>query len=489
VKRLYLFSIRAFTGPFIATLIISMVMLIMQFFWLYIDDLIGKGIDVFIILELMFYVSASLIPLALPLAILLSSIMTIGNIAENNELNALKSAGLSLFQILRPLTFIVVVITFATFYFANYVIPIANLKWHSLIFDIQNTKISALITPGVYSKGIEGYAIKVDSGKDSYFEGIIIHDHTQQKELKTIRAQKGNLYKSVNGKYLFFELKNGSIMEELEIESPVFLPGGKIQRNSRNSRPSRRATFTKATYKMDLTGFDLNRSDEKTFADKHEMLNVFQISHAVDSVNLRGKQVMRTFLLNVKNEHAFFNNKTTAVSTFNTTGIKSPKAPTKAIVFNELSPLEKQKAISMAQTKLRRKKQSLQNQGEFFTAMEKDLDSYWIEFHRKFALTYAILVLFFIGAPLGAIVRRGGFGAPVVIAALLFMIYFVLISIGENLAKTDVVSPFVGMWFAGIVLTPVAILFTWAASNDIDLIEKLSFWSRIKGIKKVIRKS
>jgi lipopolysaccharide export system permease protein len=488
VKRLYIFSIRAFTGPFIVTLIISMVMLIMQFFWLYIDDLIGKGIDILIILELLFYVSASLIPLALPLAILLSSIMTIGNIAENNELNALKSAGMSLFQILRPLTFIVVLITVATFYFANYVIPIANLKWHSLIFDIQNTKISALITPGVYSKGIEGYAIKVDSGKDSYFEGIIIHDHTQQKELKTIRAQKGNLYKSVNGKHLFFELKNGSIMEELEIESPVFMPGGKIQPNSRNSRPSRRATFTKATYKMDLTGFDLNRSDEKTFADKHEMLNVFQISHAVDSVNLKRNEVMRTFLLNVKNEHAFFNNKNTTISTYNTTGIKSPKAPAKAIVFNKLSPLEKQKAISMTQSKLRRKKQSLQNQGEFFLAMEKDLDSYWIEFHRKFALTYAILVLFFIGAPLGAIVKRGGFGAPVVIAALLFMIYFVLISIGENLAKTDVVSPFVGMWFAGIVLTPVAVLFTWAASNDIDLIEKLSFWSRIKGIKKVISK-
>jgi lipopolysaccharide export system permease protein len=488
VKRLYIFSIRAFTGPFIVTLIISMVMLIMQFFWLYIDDLIGKGIDILIILELLFYVSASLIPLALPLAILLSSIMTIGNIAENNELNALKSAGMSLFQILRPLTFIVVLITVATFYFANYVIPIANLKWHSLIFDIQNTKISALITPGVYSKGIEGYAIKVDSGKDSYFEGIIIHDHTQQKELKTIRAQKGNLYKSVNGKHLFFELKNGSIMEELEIESPVFMPGGKIQPNSRNSRPSRRATFTKATYKMDLTGFDLNRSDEKTFADKHEMLNVFQISHAVDSVNLKRNEVMRTFLLNVKNEHSFFNNINTTISTYNTTGIKSPKAPAKAIVFNKLSPLEKQKAISMAQSKLRRKKQSLQNQGEFFLAMEKDLDSYWIEFHRKFALTYAILVLFFIGAPLGAIVKRGGFGAPVVIAALLFMIYFVLISIGENLAKTDVVSPFVGMWFAGIVLTPVAVLFTWAASNDIDLIEKLSFWSRIKGIKKVISK-
>jgi lipopolysaccharide export system permease protein len=457
-----------------------MVMLIMQFFWVYIDDLIGKGIEITVILELLFYVSASLIPLALPLAILLSSIMTIGNMAENNELNALKSAGMSLFQILKPLTIIVLFITAFTFYFANYVIPVANLKWHSLIFDIQNTKISAVLTPGVYSKGIEGYAIKVDKGKDSYFEGIIIHDHTQPKELKTIRAKKGNLYKSVNGKYLFFELQNGYIMEELDIESPVFNPQGKIQPFAKNSHPTRRATFRKATYKMDLTGFDLNRSNEKTFADKHEMLNVFQISEAVDSVKQRGDKIMKTFLNSIKNEHAFFNEKLPKNIPQSTSGLKQEKAPNKSINFKNLPIQDQQSAISLAQAKLRRKKQAIQNQSEFFKAMDKDLDSYWIEFHRKFALTYAIIVLFFIGAPLGAIVRRGGFGAPVVIAALLFMIYFVLISIGENLAKTDVVSPFVGMWFAGIILTPIAILFTWAASHDINLIEKIAFWNKIK---------
>ncbi|MEY3127359.1 MAG: hypothetical protein RL273_1540, partial [Bacteroidota bacterium] len=129
-----------------------MFILILQFFWLYIDDLMGKGLGVFIILELLFYVSASLIPLALPLAILLSSLMTFGNLSEKNELTALKSSGLSLYRIIRPLFFVVLIISFATFYFANYVIPVANLKWHSLIYDIQNTKIATLLTPGVYTK-------------------------------------------------------------------------------------------------------------------------------------------------------------------------------------------------------------------------------------------------------------------------------------------------------------------------------------------------
>ncbi|MDB4516962.1 LptF/LptG family permease, partial [Crocinitomicaceae bacterium] len=142
MKRLYFFSIRSFAGPFLATFAISMFMLVMQFFWKYIDDLMGKGIDVSIIIELLFYAAAGLIPLALPLAILLSSVMTLGNLSENNELIALKSSGLSLYRIIKPLFVLVLFIAGFTFYFANYVIPVANLKWHTLIFDIQNTKIS-----------------------------------------------------------------------------------------------------------------------------------------------------------------------------------------------------------------------------------------------------------------------------------------------------------------------------------------------------------
>lgn len=461
------------------TLAISMFILIMQFLWKYIDDLMGKGIDSFVILELLFYVSASLIPLALPLAILLSSIMTIGNLAENNELTALKSSGLSLYRIMRPLTFVVIGIACFTFYFANYVIPVANLKWHSLIYDIQNTKISALLTPGVYSKELDGYAIKVEEGTESTFKGILIHDHTDPKEIKTIRANDGKIYKSENGKYLFFELNEGYVSEELAPQSPTFLPNGQLYRSQNNNRPSRRSNFEKATYKIDLSGFSLKRSQDELFADKHEMLNVFQIYNEIDSVKTQGRTITLNFLQSLKNDHAYFQAYTyKPIDSLNHSGM--PDMDTirpETIDFKKLPDAEKYKAITLAQSKLRRKNQNLDGQKAYMASIEIDINGYWIEFHRKFALTYAIIVLFFIGAPLGAIVRKGGFGAPVVIAALLFMVYFVLISIGDSLASSQVVSPYVGMWFASFVLTPIAFILMRAAANDAPVFDK-DAWRR-----------
>lgn len=456
------------------TLAISMFILIMQFLWKYIDDLMGKGIDSFVILELLFYVSASLIPLALPLAILLSSIMTIGNLAENNELTALKSSGLSLYKIMRPLTFVVIGIACFTFYFANYVIPVANLKWHSLIYDIQNTKISALLTPGVYSKELDGYAIKVEEGTESSFKGILIHDHTNPKEIKTIRANDGKIYKSENGKYLFFELNEGYVSEELAPQSPTFLPNGQLHRSQNNNRPSRRSNFEKATYKIDLSGFSLKRSQDELFADKHEMLNVFQIYDAIDSVKTNGHTIVLNFLQSLKNDHAYFQAYSYKQNdTLNFSGLPDlDTIRTETIDFKKLTASDQLTAITLAQSKLRRKNQNLDGQKAYILSIDIDVNGYWIEFHRKFALTYAIIVLFFIGAPLGAIVRKGGFGAPVVIAALLFMVYFVLISIGDSLANSQVVSPFIGMWFASFVLTPIAFILMRAAANDAPVFDK-----------------
>jgi lipopolysaccharide export system permease protein len=264
-----------------------MVMLIMQFTWVYIDDLMGKGLGIAVIIELMFYVSAGLIPLALPLAILLSSIMTLGNLAENNELTALKSSGLSLFRILRPLTQTVALIAIATFFFSNYVIPVANLKWHTIIFDIQETKVGMLLTPGSYSKEIDGYAIKVKSGKDNTFKGVTIHDYTNPNVLKTIKADSGTVYKGDDGKYLLFHLCNGIVHEELQAQAPVFTNQGQPFHAGGDFRPSRTTQFKVATYKMELTGFDLNKSREELFKNDYEMLNVFQISSAKDSMQRR----------------------------------------------------------------------------------------------------------------------------------------------------------------------------------------------------------
>ncbi len=448
-----------------------MFILVMQFFWKYIDDLMGKGLSITVIVELLIYVSASLIPLALPLAILLSSIMTFGNLSENNELTALKSSGLSLYRIFRPLMFVVVVIALFTFYFSNYVIPVANLKWHSLIFDIQNTKISTIITPGVYSKELDGYVIKVEKGNESEFEGIIIHDHTTPNEVKTIRAKRGKIYKSENGAYLFFELRNGSVVEELEPQPPSFTPDGKSHKP--RSRPSRRTKFEQATYKIDLSGFDLNRSREELFKDKHEMMNVFQINHVMDSIQYKGKDILVGFVERIKADHPYFMShsflKNTPEQTIKELDINTVDT---LIKFDDLSNEQKILSIRNAQSKLRNRNKNIQGQLDFIDSMERDMDSYMIEFNRKFALTVAIIILFFIGAPLGAIVRKGGFGAPVVIAALLFMVYFVLITIGESLSTSGTLSPFMGMWFSSFVLAPIAMYLMYAAANDRPVISK-----------------
>jgi len=480
LKRLYLFSIRSFAGPFVITLIISMFILILQFFWVYIDDLMGKGLGVLVILELLFYVSASLIPLALPLAILLSSLMTFGNLSENNELTALKSSGLSLYQIMRPLTFVVIGIACFTFYFANYVIPVSNLKWHSLIYDIQNTKISTVLTPGVYTKDFEGYAIKVKEGKDSVYRGITIHDHTSPSEIKTVKAEEARVYKSENGRYLFFDLKNGRIYEEMDIQNPVFTPNGIPLGNRKSSRPARISSFEKGIYKLNISGFSLNRSEEDIFTDKYEMMNVFQISEAMDSLNVKKNRLLDQFAVGLKNQHAMMN-RLKGVTKKEPNGLNENQV--KEIKFEKLPKSEKINTYNSVISGLYNKNETITNQITFLETTDNESNLYWIEFHRKFALTYAIIVLFFVGAPLGAIIRKGGFGAPVVIAALVFMLYFILISIGGNLATTRVVGPFIGMWMAGIFFTPIAILITWAAANDAQIFNKEA-WVKLLKLKK-----
>ena len=453
-----------------------MFILIMQFFWVYIDDLIGKGLSIWVILELLFYVSASLIPLALPLAILLSSLMTFGNFSESNELTALKSSGMSLNKIMRPLTMLIIITAGFTFYFANYVIPVANLKWHSLIYDIQNTKLSTIITPGVYTTELEGYAIKVKEGNDSLFKDIIIHDHSIPTEFKTVKAKEARLYRSKNGRYLFFDLKHGTIFEELDIQSPIYLADGKQDSQMKSTRPSRATTFERASYKMNVTGFTLNRSEEDIFTDKFEMLNVFQINAATDSLKNKRKKIKASFVDGIMNNSAYF----FKVNTTEDLNMKNTNLEQKATVktWHEIDKNEKIIALNDAISKLRRLNQNIQIQQDFMKTIEREEDQYWIEFHRKFALTYAIIVLFFIGAPLGAIIRKGGFGTPVVIAAVIFMIYFILISIGENLADTYVVSPWFGMWIAGIFFTPIAIFITKAAADDSPIFSR-EFWGKL----------
>jgi lipopolysaccharide export system permease protein len=445
------------------------------------DDLMGKGLSIWVFLELLFYASANLIPLALPLAILLSSLMTFGSLAENNELTALKSSGLSLYRIMRPLMVIVIIISISTFYFANYVIPVFNLKFHTLLYDIQNTKISSILTPGVYTKDFDGFSIKVEAFNDSVYKGITIHDYSHPSELKTVKANEARIYKSANGQFMFFDLKNGKILEELDIQNPLFLPDGSIQNPS--GRPSRVSYFEHGTYKLDIAGFNLNRTDEDLFTDKYEMLNVFQINTAMDSLEKKEEQIKENFAKNSSKEFVSFNDK--IVYNNPNTGLAQTEK-IKSVQFNQLTEVDKLQARNIVISRLRRTNETVDNQNQFMEVMEKEADLYWIEFHEKLALTYTVLVLFFVGGPLGAIIRKGGFGAPVVIAALTFMVYFMLNSVGRNLAETNTVSPFFGMWLAAFFFTPVAWIITRAAANDAQVFSQ-EMWKNL--LSKIMRRN
>ncbi len=441
----------------------------------------GKGLSIWVISELMFYVSASLIPLALPLAILLSSIMTVGNLAENNELTALKSSGLSLYRILRPLTYMVITIALFTFYFANYVIPVANLKWHALIYDIQNTKISTLLKEGAYTKELDGYAIKVGKIKDNDLEEILIHDRTSQNTLKTIKAETGTMYKSKNGKYLFLDLKNGYALEELNTQSPIFTENGQLIPSNSNNHPSQRTSFSAATYKIDLSGFSFNQSEENLFKDDYEMMNVFQLNKIMDSVNNQIKGYVDNFSKSLKNAHISFQEKIVVAN--QQVGSSKNQIKKDSIIpyeWDKLSAERKITVVNNAQSKIRRQLENIEGQVNFLNATQNNINHYKIEFHRKLALTVSIIILFFIGAPLGAIVKKGGFGAPVVIAALLFMLYFVLTSIGDSMSQGSepLLSPFWGMWFPTFLLAPIAFILMRAAANDRSIFDK-DMWKKL----------
>jgi lipopolysaccharide export system permease protein len=481
VKRLYLFSLKSFIGPFIVTLLISMFILVMQFFWKYIDDLIGKGLEIHIILELLVYVSAYLIPLALPLAVLLSSIMTMGNLAENNELTALKSSGLSLYRIMRPLLTFMVILSIVTFYFSNYVIPVANLKMRTLIYDIQQTKIALVLKPGAYTKEISGFSIKVKSGKDNTFKYITIYDETNPAQIRVIKADSGEVYKSPKGDYLLFKLYAGFMNEEEPTPEPSYTAEGEPVYSS--FRPGRKSHFETATFKLDMSGFQLQRTNEELFKNQFEMMNVFQLTKAVDSTVNHYKKVSQSFAEGMRTDHNVFLAKdylrqneipkdSAYVSAFSHTD-------TTAIRLDSLNNSQLRVAYIDAVAKLRRRSGNLGPQKDLLRMKREDLFKIDAEFHKKFALSVSVLILFFIGAPLGAIVRKGGFGAPVVIATLLFMIYYVITISGENMAKSEVVSPAVGIWLSSFILTPFAIYLNIQAANDRPLLSlDFSFFTK-----------
>ncbi|NOQ74133.1 MAG: LptF/LptG family permease [Crocinitomix sp.] len=474
MKKLNIFIIKSFVGPFMITFFIAMFFLVMQFFWKYVDDLMGKGLEISVLLELLFYVSATLIPLALPLAVLFSSIMTFGNLSEKNELTALKSSGLSLFRVMRPMLVFIIFLSMGAFYFSNYILPVANLKWRTIIYNIQQKKPTFGITEGIFYSDIKGYSIKVEEKNDNTGElvDILIYEVGKNGQGKTIIAERGEMLKSADSEdttvttnFLLLKLINGSMYEQI----------GPTIKNATGA-PYQKSFFTEAIIKFDLSGFDMQEESEDLFKRDFEMMNFVQLGIALDSLEGINDTLAVQFEKNIQRQITIVNPDLIARgNATDTTLLGQEESMLKIdtiIVLSDLKQMEYSAALTAAQNKIRATKDLIYTQTIIRKSREGSLRDYKAAWHKKFTLSFAILVLFFIGAPLGAIIRKGGLGAPLIFATLFFLLYYVLMISGENVVESGFLTVWKGMWLSAFILTPIGIFLTYKAANDSALFDR-----------------
>ena len=437
MKRLHLFLIKTFLGPFIATFFITVFILLMQFLWKYIDDLVGKGLDFSQISELLFYATARFIPLAAPIAMLLSSVMVFGKLAEQYELVALKSSGISLYKLLFPLLVLVTIISFCSFLFSNYVMPIANLKNGAMIYDIQKKKPALNIKEGVFYKDIEGFSIKVNE-KDNdgtILKDIIIYDHTSSKgNNKVLIARKGKMKLTLDEKYLELFLFDGHSYYEI------------LEKGGRKKKPFRTTHFKKEMIRFNLESFNVIKNSEKLYKGHYAMLNNKQLSIAIDSLEKRLIEKKNIIRKKIKDNYL---GKLTfdSISTKNNFDINN-------------------NIVDVATNKIRKHQASSKTNFDELNYRKIIINKHKIEWHRKISLAFACLILFMIGAPLGAIIKKGGFGYPVLVSVIFFIFFHVLNMIGEKAAKELTIQAYEGMWLSNIIFLPIAIFLIFKAKND-----------------------
>ena len=421
----------------------------MQFLWKYIDDLIGKGLEGSVIAELLFYTSANLVPLALPLAILVSSIMTFGNMTEHFEITAAKASGISLQRLMMPLFFVAVMISVTAFFFSNNVLPYTNLKMGSLLYDIRQQKPSLSIREGVFYNGIDGYSIKVgQKDKDGQtIRNVMIYDHTDHEgNKKVVVAESGKMETSADQKFLILTLFNGNSYEEQN----------KIK-NGADSHPLMRNGFKEYKIRFDLSSFKLSRTNEDLFKGGHQMMNLMQLTSSIDSfkigINARMAEVdnnLKPYCLFLRDTSAFISN------------MKSAKPLKNDYLIGGSRDVIYENALNQA-----RSIQAYMNgTKEDMEGRNYQIAKYNVEWHRKLTLSAACFILFLIGAPLGAIIRKGGMGMPLVVSIIFFLIYHVTSITGEKMAKEGVIPPFKGMWLSAAVLLPVGIFLIYKATHD-----------------------
>jgi lipopolysaccharide export system permease protein len=438
----------------------------MQFLWKWVDELVGKGLEWQVVAELFFYASLSVVPLAIPMAVLLSSLMTFGNLAEHYELAALKSSGMSLMKIMRPLILLALMTMIGAFVFANYVLPYTNLKMYSTLFDIRQQKPALNIKEGIFYNEIDGYSIrirKISSDKVN-LEDVMIYDHTDNmgNTMLTV-AEHGKMFMTEDKRYLVIELHNGMSYRE-EWSQP----------NSATTRPFMRLGFKDQLLRLDLSGFKMQRTQEDLFKDNHQMLNGEQLLDYIDTMQQEIQEDIANFYPSVQS--AYF----TRSRTYWDLHDSLKTVPVKGDFLSTFSKDERNRIFENALNSARNCKATAESKVNELEAEEKTIVRFEIEFWRKYALSFACLLMFFIGAPLGAIIRKGGLGMPVVFSVIFFILFWAVSITFEKLSLKSAVPPYIGMWMGCVVFIPIAIILTRKATADANLFDVDSYVSVIR---------
>lgn len=470
--------LKSFAGPFIATFFISMFVLLMQMLWRYIDELVGKGLDFSVIAELLFYFSMTLIPMALPLAVLLSSIMTFGTLGENYELIALKSAGISLYRIMYPLIVFIVILTLSAFFFSNNILPIANMKAGNLLYDIKRHKPELSFKEGIFTNDLEGYSIKIDriDKNTGMMYNMLIYNHkTIPGNYEVTKADSGMMINNPNSTYMELVLFNGNTYTDEGMK-----PG------NRKTFPFRRLKFDKQTVLIELPGNELQRRDEDFITAI--MLNLNQLQYTIDSLKRtttvkRNEETRRLLVVNYqKNKSA--NPQKDSLYRQETQGmVKNVDS-----LYASYDPEEQAKVMKMALQYARDVKVGLDNSLSYYERQESQIRKNQIEWHKKFTLPFACIIFFFIGAPLGGIIRKGGLGMPVVVSVLLFIIYYVISMMGERASKEAVFPVWFGAWLSSFILLPLGIWLTYKSVSDSEIMNGEAYLNFFKKIAAFFKK-
>ncbi len=459
IKKIDIFILKQFCLLFMGTFFICLFIFLMQFIWKYVDDLIGKGLSFDVLAKFFFHASMDLVPLSLPLAVLLASLITFGNMGERLELLAMKAAGIPLLRILRPVALLVIALTFGSFYFQNVVTPESSRQLAALLYSMKQKSPELEIPEGVFYNEIPGYNLFVEKKdlKRGMLYGIMIYTQgTSFDDTQVVLADSGRLQSTADQMHLMLTLYDGQRFRNMQNT------GGALDRST---VPYMRETFKK---EVDLIPFDnnFNIMDASLFNDNAGTKNIYALSHSIDSItnyldstgHAQYEQYSYTFLSRTRLEGRSDSVQLTQKVAEGATDYDS--------VYLALPDAERSRVMHIARDNAR--------SGIFQTDMFKDMNFYvnrslrihYLERHKKFTLSLACLIFFFIGAPLGAIIRKGGLGVPVVVSVIIFIFYYMVNVTGEKLSKSGEWDVTFGSWLSTMVLTPIAIWLTWKANQD-----------------------